>query len=1359
MRQIRLVDWLLSTVILGVTIGLLMPFMPANQNRLRAAAATVEDAGGNVAPAHLFDRDNLIAWCVVPFDGKKRGPEARAAMLARLGFRHFAYDWRAEHVPTFDAEIDALAKHQVGLDAFWFPGELNGEARAILDALRRRQVHAELWVMLGAGNDLDVGPEEQAKRVEAASGKLRPLAEAAGKAGCRLALYNHGGWFGEPENQLAIIEQLQAQGVANVGMVYNLHHAQPQVGRLAATLKRTMPYLRAINLNGVDRVGEPGPRKILPLGQGALDLAILKTIRDSGYGGRIGILGHTDDDAEERLRDNLDGLDWLVPQLVGQPAGPRPVPKTVVPPLPAAVGHNDSSLPPADAARVATLLADARSSGDLARGATLFASSRLACLGCHKVAGQGGLIGPDLSAVGVCVPPEEIVASVLWPRLKVMDGYEAVTLALLDGTEAKGYAREDSPTEYALFDPATDRLTRFPRDRVDARHVVGSLMPDGLLASLPATDQRDLIRFLIELGRPQADAAGLLARAAAAGTPAPFPHDRRPIRPDLRPGWELPVNRDRDYDFYTKQADYFTRQDPRPPLLAAYPGLDGGTQGHWGNQNEQSWSSDRWNQTDLGSVVSGVFRGAGVTVAKAVCVRLGERGELAVCFNPETLNYEAAWTGGFVRFGPKRHGFLDGLILYGTPTDRPEPIPRGKWQVYQGFYRHGKQVIFAYQTDQGEFLDAPTVLDGRFVRVVGPKATHPMRDLIRGDGPPRWPAVIETKGTLGPVRNTGYTVDTIEPPFENAGKSLMFFGGLDFARDGSAYLCTMQGEVWRVTGLDAGLEHVRWRRIAAGLHQALGLVVDRDHDDALYALGRDQITRLRDLDGDGEIDFHECVSHAYTTSTAGHDFIAGLERDSSGGFVTASGPQGLIRVRPDNGGMEVVATGFRNPDGLGVGPDNTILVPSSEGDWVPASSLSLVRPRVIHFGDGFPRKGPPPHFGFEGPKAGQDMSLPFVQLPRGLDNSAGAPVFVRDARMGAIDGHWVHLSFGAGTAGLVLEDRNREIPQGAFTPLPGEFASGSHRGRVNPSDGRLYVAGMNGWGSYTPADGSFQRIRPTGQPARLPVGYQTYEDGVVVTFSEPIDPSWAADPAHHLAQAWNYRYSASYGSPEYSPKHPGIVGHDAWPIRSSRVLADGRTLFLEIPDLQPVSVLHLHCGIDSAGPGVDLFATIHHLGGRFLPDSPTKVIHPDPIVADLAALATLPPPNLWAKEIKGARTIAVEAGKNLSFLPRTLTAHPGEAICLVFTNPDVVPHNWALIRPGTLSLVGDLANKIIAQPDAARLGYIPATDAVLAHTPLTEPGTTATISFHAPTQPGRYPFLCTFPGHWMVMNGELVVEE
>ena len=66
----------------------------------------------------LFDRGNLVAWCIVPFDSKKRGPEARAEMLARMGIFKFAYDWRAEHVSTFDEELDTLKRWNIDLRMF-----------------------------------------------------------------------------------------------------------------------------------------------------------------------------------------------------------------------------------------------------------------------------------------------------------------------------------------------------------------------------------------------------------------------------------------------------------------------------------------------------------------------------------------------------------------------------------------------------------------------------------------------------------------------------------------------------------------------------------------------------------------------------------------------------------------------------------------------------------------------------------------------------------------------------------------------------------------------------------------------------------------------------------------------------------------------------------------------------------------------------------------------------------------------------------------------------------------------------------------------------------------------------------------
>jgi sugar phosphate isomerase/epimerase len=274
-------------------------------------------------PKDIYERDNLVAWCIVPFDAKKRTPAERVAMLRKLGFKKYAYDWRAEHLPTFDEEVGLLQKAGIELTAVWFPANLGDDARKLLAVIENHKITPQLWIMFG-----EPPATEQAAKVEAAARTLRPVAEAAGKLDCKVALYNHGGWSGEPKNQVAIIEALKLK---NVGVVYNLHHGHDHLDRLPALLKKMQPHLLALNLNGMVKDGEKVGKKILPLGAGDRDVTLLKLIRDSGYTGPIGILGHTQDDAAERLADNLDGLAWLKTSLDGKEPGVRPKYKTYKP--------------------------------------------------------------------------------------------------------------------------------------------------------------------------------------------------------------------------------------------------------------------------------------------------------------------------------------------------------------------------------------------------------------------------------------------------------------------------------------------------------------------------------------------------------------------------------------------------------------------------------------------------------------------------------------------------------------------------------------------------------------------------------------------------------------------------------------------------------------------------------------------------------------------------------------------------------------------------------------------------------------------------------------------------------------------
>jgi sugar phosphate isomerase/epimerase len=268
-------------------------------------------ASSAFAGEELWQPANRVAWCIVPFDAKKRTPEQRVEMLKKLGFTKYAYDWRAEHLPSFESEIELLNKAKIELTAAWFPAGLNADAKTILGVLEKTKTKTCLWITMGDPDPKNPKPEA---KVEAASRILAPIADAAEKIGCTIGLYNHGGWFGEPENQILILKRLAKK---NVGIVYNLHHGHDQVARLPELIKAMKPYLYTFNLNGMVKNGDRQGQKIVPLGYGDDDVALLKVIQESGYTGPIGILGHTDEDAEARLLDNLDGLDWIQVQMKG----------------------------------------------------------------------------------------------------------------------------------------------------------------------------------------------------------------------------------------------------------------------------------------------------------------------------------------------------------------------------------------------------------------------------------------------------------------------------------------------------------------------------------------------------------------------------------------------------------------------------------------------------------------------------------------------------------------------------------------------------------------------------------------------------------------------------------------------------------------------------------------------------------------------------------------------------------------------------------------------------------------------------------------------------------------------------------
>ncbi len=106
-----------------------------------------------------------------------------------------------------------------------------------------------------------------------------------------------------------------------------------------------------------------------------------------------------------------------------------------------------------------------------------------------------------------------------------------------------------------------------------------------------------------------------------------------------------------------------------------------------------------------------------------------------------------------------------------------------------------------------------------------------------------------------------------------------------------------------------------------------------------------------------------------------------------------------------------------------------------------------------------------------------------------------------------------------------------------------------------------------------------------------------------------------------------------------------------------------------------------------------------------------------------------------------------------------IVVEPGKPVEIILKNDDAMQHNLVIAAPGALEEIGQAAEKMPPQPDALLRLYVPDSAQVLFATKLLDPGQQAKLAFTAPSQPGEYPYLCTYPGHWRRMVGTLAVVE
>jgi plastocyanin len=155
---------------------------------------------------------------------------------------------------------------------------------------------------------------------------------------------------------------------------------------------------------------------------------------------------------------------------------------------------------------------------------------------------------------------------------------------------------------------------------------------------------------------------------------------------------------------------------------------------------------------------------------------------------------------------------------------------------------------------------------------------------------------------------------------------------------------------------------------------------------------------------------------------------------------------------------------------------------------------------------------------------------------------------------------------------------------------------------------------------------------------------------------------------------------------------------------------------------------------------------------KFLKDSePTKP-------ALMAKKKKPEPPNPFDAQ-PGLQTITIKTiPERLLYDLREFKVAPGAPVKLVFENPDVTPHNLLIVQPGAADEVGMAGNEMAKTPDGFAKGFIPDSPKILHKTKMLNQGDREVLRFTAPTAKGKYPYICTFPGHWLVMKGEMVVE-
>jgi glucose/arabinose dehydrogenase len=448
-----------------------------------------------------------------------------------------------------------------------------------------------------------------------------------------------------------------------------------------------------------------------------------------------------------------------------------------------------------------------------------------------------------------------------------------------------------------------------------------------------------------------------------------------------------------------------------------------------------------------------------------------------------------------------------------------------------------------------------------------------------GTHAPRWPQEVSTRINRASTREP-YVVDDIPLPIDNPWRRNVRPGDIQFLKDGTGVVVTIDGDVWFARGVDDSAGVVRWRRFASGLHEPLTLAI---RDEQIYVFDRNGIWRLRDTNGDGEADVHELFSNAFAQTADTREFPSTLRLAPHGEFIIAKGGQeattlgkhngSVLRVSADGSRATVLGYGFRQPN-IGVNIRTGLVTASDQqGNYVPSTPLHIVRDAQFYgfLSDKRPREVYP-----------APIAEPLTWVPHAANASAMSQVWLFGARMGPLNDGLVYIGFNNPELFRVMLNNRTEKSQAAVVSITRGFEFPTLNGSVNPADGQLYIAGFQvlGWGTTATRLSGLGRVRYTGAASTLPREIVPMDKGVLLRFDEPLDRTKAVNPDNYSLASWHYKRTYEYGSPQF--KADGTTGIDRLSPSSAYMSKDRRSVFVGVPGMTPVMQMRVGWSLATA---------------------------------------------------------------------------------------------------------------------------------------------------------------------------------